>query len=356
MINQKRVIQTFLNLVQINSPTGEEKEVGDFVLQTMRGMKIKAERDKIGNIIIRLEGHGEPLFLNAHLDTVQPGGEINPKIENGIIKSDGSTILGADNKSTIAAFIEVLRFLKEGKTRPLEIVLTVSEESKNLGAINLDYSSLKAKRGFCFDCGEDLGSIILSSPFYDRFDILIKGKPSHAAFPERGVNALEIASWMINELDFGRIDDFTVSNIGIIFGGSARNVIPGEINLSGEARSFKKENLENYEKEILNFFKKAELSYKFKTEIDFVRENAGYCFNKKDEDVKKIKKILKKKSLEIKYKKSWACSDANIFNEKGIKVFNLGDGVENIHSHQESIKIEDLINLTGLIIEIIKGF
>ena len=356
MINQQRLINTFLNLVQIDSPTGKEKKMGIFVLEALSNIGIKTEMDKIGNVISIIPGIGESLFLNAHLDTVQPGEGIKPQIKNGIIMSDGATILGADNKAAVAAIIEALRYLKKDNNRPLEIVFTVSEESKNLGALNLDYSSLKSKHGFCFDCGERLGTIILESPFYDSFDILIKGKSSHAAFPEKGVNALKIASQVIGKLKLGKLDKFTVFNIGNIQGGSARNTIPGEVKLSGEIRGFREKELENHKKEIFKIFRIITSSIRAKVEMRVIRENSGYNFKKSDLKIKRTTEILREIELKVRYKKSWTCSDANIFNEKGIKVLNLGDGTRNIHTCQESIKVEDLSNLTKLIIGLIKHF
>lgn len=356
MINQQRLINTFLDLVKIDSPTGREREVGDFVLKTLNDIGIKAKRDKTGNIIIKLSGPGQPLFLNAHLDTVQPGEGIKPRIKNGIIMSDGATILGADNKAVIAAIIEALRWFKRNNTRPLEIVFTVSEEGKNLGALNLDYLSLKSRCGFCFDCGERLGNIILESPFYDSFNILIQGKSSHSAFPEKGINALKITCQAIGKLKLGKIDKFTVLNIGIIQGGSARNVVPGEIRLSGEIRSFRKENLEKYEREVCRTFETVAFSAGARVQVKIQRENNSYNFKKSALQIKRTTEILRELGLKVRHKKTWTCSDANIFNEKGIKVLNLGDGVRNPHTCQESIKVEDLISLTELIIKLIQDF
>lgn len=356
MINQRRLIQIFFDLVRIDSPTGREREVGDFVLEILREIGIEAERDKVGNIIVRLPGTGEPLFFNAHLDTVQPGEGIRPKIRNGIITSDGTTILGADNKALIAAILEALRWLRSNRTQPLEIVFTVSEESGNLGALNLDYTTLRSRYGFCFDCGERLGTIILASPFYNRLDILVKGRPSHAAFLQQGINALEITSDSISKLRLGQLDEFTIFNIGVIQGGSARNVVPGEIRLSGEIRSFREERLGRYERRIQQIFESTASPAGSEVRIDIVRENDGYDFERSDPWVREVARILRELGFRTRHTNTWTCSDANIFNAKGIKVLNLGDGIKNIHSCKENIRIEDLVNLTRLIIRLAQNF
>ncbi len=348
MINQNRLIETFLNLVKIDSPTGREKEVGDFILKIIKEIDLKEERDRVGNIIVRLPGEGEPLFFNAHLDTVQPGEGINYKIKKGTIISDGTTILGADNKVAVAAIIEALRWLKKNGRRALEVVFTVSEESENLGAFNLDYSSLRSKFGFCFDCGEKLGTVILGSPFYDSFDVLIKGKSAHAASPEKGINALGRACQSLGRLKTGRVGRETVLNVGTIQGGSARNAVPGKVNLSGEIRSFEEKDIIKWEDKINKVFMNDRVTIK--------RENNGYDFQKTDTWVKNTTKILRELNLKVYYKKSWACSDANIFNKKGLKVLNLGEGAKNIHTCQENIKIKDMVILTQLIIKLADDF
>jgi len=338
-------------MVKIDSVTGEEREMSDFALSYLLKMGLSAEKDSLGNIIAKNNGKGDPLFFSAHLDTVSPGKGIIPVIEKNTIKSKGNTILGGDNKAPLSAILEALFSTKT--KRKIEIAFTVSEESENIGALKLDYSKIESKKGFCFDCGEKIGTIILKSPFYDSFIIDIKGKSSHAAFPEKGINAIKYSSDFIKKIKIGKINNSTVLNIGKIKGGSSVNTVPEKILMEGEIRSFSKKNIENTEKQLnaISLDNK-----KIKKNVKIKRENAGYIFKKNNRDVQSICKIMSKIKIDPLYKSSWACSDANIFNEKGIKVLNLGDGVENIHTTSEKIKIKNLILLTKLIKKIIKDF
>lgn len=337
MVNQTRLVNTFLKLVKIDSPSGQEKPVGDFVIALLKKIGLKAKRDKVGNVLTAIPGPN-PILLNAHLDTIKSSVKVKPVINNGLIGTNGQMSLGADNKAGLAAVIEALRYINS----PIEAVFTVSEETDLKGAFNLDYSVLKAKHGFCFDCGEPLGTIILASPFYDGWEIIVKGKPCHAAFPEKGINALKLAGSIINQLKFGKLDDSTVFNIGVIDGGRGKNIVPGEIKMIGEMRSFDKQKLENYKKSI-----KKTLSF---SKVKIERENDGYVFKKSE--VAGIAKTLKASGLKVRYIKSWACSDANVFNARGLKMVNLGEGIRNIHGLQESIKIKDLVKLSELIIKL----
>src|SRR3989338_6943680 len=180
MINEKRLVDTFLKLVQIDSPSGQEKILVNYLVDYIKSLSLPllVVVDKSGNIICKTFQNDKPILLTAHLDTVEPGKSIKPVIKSGVIKSDGTTILGADNKVGVVAILESLTsyFEKYRNLPSLEVVFTVSEEVGNLGAINLDYSSLRSKLGFSFDGGEPVGTITTASPYYTRFDITLIGK------------------------------------------------------------------------------------------------------------------------------------------------------------------------------------
>jgi len=330
--------------VRIDSTTGNEEKMSEVVLEHLLSMGLSAKKDKHGNVIATREGEGKPILFTAHLDTVSPGTNIEPVMDGDFIKSKGDTILGADNKAAVAAILEVLR--STNTKRKLEIVFTVSEERKNTGALNLDYSKLEAKKGFCFDCGEKIGTIITKSPFYDNFKITVKGKASHAAFPEKGINALSWTAHSITKIKTGKVDKESVINIGKIYGGSTINTVPGEVILEGEIRSFDRKKIESHEKRIKKTFLN---QAKPKSSVEIEIENSGYVFTKKDKDLNEVSKILSGLGVHPRRKASWGCSDANIFNEKGIKIVNLGEGAENIHTTNERIKKESLVSLALLI-------
>lgn len=349
----KRLVQTFLDLVRIDSPSGYEEKVREYVSEFVKKLGLKPFQDKRGNLIVRVNGVGEPLLLGAHLDTVEPGRNVKPKIENGIIKSDGKTILGADNKVGVAAILEVLKFLVNNKikTKPLDVVLTVEEEEE-FGSIKLDYTKIRAKKGYIFDSLIPLGGIITASPFYNRFDIKIIGKAVHASLPHEAINALVIFNKAFSKIKIGKINNKTIANVGIVNGGHARNTIPGEITINGEVRSFVEEDVEKYSNLIVDAFRKSAEKMAGKTKSEIVRYNPGYEYEANDEFILKTKKIVEDFGLQPILVKKWACSDANIFNAHGIKVLNLGDGVNNPHTVRESVSTNDILKLSELIVSL----
>ncbi len=199
-INQKRLVSEFIKLVKISSESGEEQEIIKYLKKELQKLGFKTFIDKTGNLIAR-NSEKPKLILSAHTDTVKQGKNIKPIItKSGVIKTDGSTILGADNKSGIAAILEVLRMVKDNKQKiGLEVVFTVSEEIGLIGSSNLDFKKLKAKKAINID-GRP-GRIDAGEPATMHFDIEITGKAAHAGLrPEEGINAIRIASESISKI------------------------------------------------------------------------------------------------------------------------------------------------------------
>lgn len=352
----KSLIDIFFQLVKIDSPTGNEQQVAIFILKYLKPFVDILKKDKKGNIYARIDGKGEPLFFASHMDTVEPGKGVKPQIKKDHITSDGSTILGADNKVAIAGMLELAHYLRTSKIthRPIEFIFTYSEEVGNYGAINFDYKWLNSKTGFCFDSICPVGTIIQASPFYERFDIKIKGKAAHASLPHVANNTLYFLSSFLNEITFGKLDDDSILNIGIVRSGDVRNTIPGELIIKGEIRSFIESSLILHKKNIIDIIHKLIKKHKMKIDHEFVRENPGY---KHIDDrsltmIKQIKKIMKQIDINPEIKNAWGVSDANIFNEKGLLCMNLGDGVEGAHTTSERIKINSLEAVFQLMVEI----
>lgn len=345
------LINLFIKICQIDSPTGKEKQMADYVFNFAKKYAHLVKKDNFGNVYLRF-GREPRIFLSAHLDTVEPGRGIKPQIKGDYLVSDGSTILGADNKAAVAGILQVLKETAEKNwDYPFEVVFTLSEEVGNYGAINFDYSLLKSKIGFCFDSSNPLGTIITASPFYERFDLTIIGREAHASKPEEAINVIYPLTEIFKKQKLGKYDQNTLFNIGVINGGYVRNTIPGELNLKGEIRSFFEKNLNRAKNQFLSLLQSIEKKYQVKIRKDFVRENPGYFHQSKraKKAIQKIKNILKKMALSPQEKKVWGVSDANIFNDKNLLVFNLGDATEFTHSKQERIKIKDLIQLKEII-------
>jgi len=249
------LVELFLTLVKIDSPSGNETEVCKFIASYLEKMGIKSKTDKVGNLFACVSGKGEPVILGAHMDTVEPGCGIKPKIEKGIIKSDGTTILGADNKIAIACILAAITKVPKENRKSLELVFSVREET-NSGINEFDFSLLRGKVGLVADRASFVGVIVLSSPWIENLTVDVIGKSTHAGSPEKGINALSLASEAISKLTWGRISSKTTANIGTIKGGSAMNTIPEKIELVGEVRSFSESQLVKQVKKIRSVFTK----------------------------------------------------------------------------------------------------
>ncbi|HVZ58214.1 MAG TPA: M20/M25/M40 family metallo-hydrolase [Patescibacteria group bacterium] len=350
-----RLTQLFLELVRIDSPSGYEDMMCDFIKNYLTSLGLSPIVDSYGNIVVRVRGAGAPVLLSAHVDTVEPGRGVKPVIKSGMISSKGETILGADNKVGVAIILDILREIQEKKlsTRSLEIVFTRSEEVGNYGAVNLDYSLISAKQGYIFDNPNPVGTIITAAPFYNRFDIIITGRSIHASKPELGIHALSIAAQALRNITLGKVDKITTVNIGAIEGGHVRNTIMGELTLHGEVRSFKEENLIKATEMVTSSFSSAADSFGGKVTIEVVRENGGYQYNRKDKDILNTQKFMNKRGLTSILKEDWGCSDANIFIDYGIRTINLGDGCIATHTVDESVKVKDMQILQDIILDLI---
>lgn len=362
MNKKHQIVNTFFNLVKIYSPSGQEEEMVKETEKRFKKMGLYPLRDSYGNVIVQVPGDEkkEPLLLSAHLDTVEPCKNIKPKISNdNWIISSGDTILGADNKAAVAAIIEVVMKCKEenfSKNCPLDIVFTREEESGTFGAANLDYSMIRAKKGHIFDHSGPLGSFVLASPFYNRFDIEITGRSAHASKPEEGDNTIDLLAMVLGKFKRGRLDEDTTLNIRIIGNGDARNTIPGWVKLEGEVRSYLEEKVEKRTEEIRKFFEttlKESGSEFLEMKFSKLRENGGFKYDEEHNFIKETKKVIENLGLKAHGCNSMGCSDANLFTENGIMIIDHGYGAIKTHTREEAIKIDDLIMLEKLIYNLI---
>ena len=202
MADQERLVNSFCELVRIDSPSDEEEEVAQYLTGRLERLGLSVARDAHGNVIASEEGDN-PLLLSAHMDTVEPGRGIKPRIQGHRIVSDGTTILGGDCKAGVAAILEGLEaVVDEGLTRrPVQVVFTRGEEIGIVGATNMDYSMILAKESVVFDGNGPVNTITGASPTYMSFDVTVKGRAAHAGVePEKGLSAIRIATEIINEL------------------------------------------------------------------------------------------------------------------------------------------------------------
>ncbi|WP_017548901.1 M20/M25/M40 family metallo-hydrolase [Salinicoccus carnicancri] len=367
-MNKKRLIDQFMEMVQVDSETGHEREIADYLLKIFKEMDVEVYEDDTqketgygaGNIFVRLKGDdekAEPVYFTVHMDTVVPGTGIKPSIEGDYIVSDGSTILGSDDKAGIAAIIEAVRSLSESAVShgDVEFVITVGEESGLVGAKAFDTSVLKSRYGYAVDSTGKVGTVVTSAPTQSKIEAHIHGRTAHAGVaPEEGVSAITIASKAISKMKLGRIDSETTANIGKFEGGGPTNVVTDYVNILAEARSQDDEKMEAQTKHMIDAFESAAEELGGRAEV---KSEVMYSALKAREDsevVSTVTKAAENIGREVSLISLGGGSDGNIFAGKGIDTAILGLGYENIHTTAERMPVEELAKITELIIEIIK--
>jgi tripeptide aminopeptidase len=350
------LLPLFVELCSIASPSGHERQAADRVLAYADGLGLEAVEDDTGsriggdtgNILLRAEptvDSGEPIFLCAHLDTVQPEDEIRPVIEDGFVRNETHTILGADNKAAVVVMLDALRIiLAEGRPHAgVELLFTPQEETGCDGAKAFDTSALVAKRGFVFDHAAPIGHIVRRAPFQGTIDAVFQGRKAHAGIaPEEGRSAIAAAAKAIAELRLGRIDDETTSNVGLISGGTGRNVVPDRCELAAEARSLNEKTLTDLVGEMVDSIGFAASLAECEVEISLGNKYSGYSFSPDDPLVAHGEHALRAAGFEPQLVDCGGGADANVFNVVGVPCLNLANGMAKIHSPDEEISVADI--------------
>jgi tripeptide aminopeptidase len=287
------------------------------------------------------------------MDTV-PGTSIRPIVSDGVVCSDGKTILGADDKSGVAVILEVLNVLRAGVASPaLEIALSVGEEIGLLGAKGLDMKWFQARQALVLDMGGPIREVICAAPSSDKFDAIVHGRAAHAgAHPEAGISAIAVAAQGIAHMPLGRIDEETTANIGIIQGGEAVNVVPDRVSMRGEARSH---NVAKLEAQIAAMCKSLEdaVATHEGAELD-IRIERAYESYRLTADMPILERVAA--ALEMMgegppiLEAGGGGSDANILNARGIVAVPISTGMRGVHTHQECIAVADMVRCAELVL------
>ena len=374
MINRERLVDEFIKLASIESPSRHEGEIAGYLKKTASELgadlfedsAAKETGSESGNILCRLEGsrpEAPAIFLNAHMDTVAPGRNIRPVVRDGTVYSGGDTILGSDDKSGIAIIIEVVRTLKDRRLPHgnLELLFTVCEEVGILGAKNFDTSLLDAKFGYSLD-STDVGTLIYAAPAANYIKFTIGGTESHAGLsPEKGLSAIKLAGEALSKMQLGRIDEETTANIGVIKGGRATNIVPGLVEMEGEARSHHMGKLHRQTEEMINCLQKtiddanneAADGQKATLDVEVRLDYPLMCLDESCRAVSLAKRAAGNLDMDLTLVVGGGGSDANIFNERGINVAIMPTGMDKVHTNGEQIKIDDMILSAELLMETI---
>lgn len=351
-----KMIEQFLEMVKIDSESGNEKDMINYLEKEFQLLGAETYIDDYGNLLCRLEAlnasNETPILLSCHADTVKPGTNIQPVIKDGVIFSNGKTILGADDKAGIAEMLEALRI---ADSRPVvEVAISRQEEVGLLGVNNLDFKWLKAKKGFLLD-NDTLDTIVIGGPSYFTLDVLIKGRAAHAGMePEKGINAVLAASKAIAALPLGRLDEETTSNVGVIKGGLIRNGVPDETSFLAECRSLNHNKAVNLAKQMEEIIHKQVTSVGAKVNIQLENPIQAVQIPPDSETVIISKQALLKAGIDAKTTFITGFTDASVYNNKGIEMAVVGIGARLEHSTEEHIYISDMEKALTMIVEILR--
>lgn len=366
-IKQQRLVDEFLELIQIDSAPRDERLIADALLGKLHDLGFTVQEDdagekiggNAGNLIATLQGTKDapPLLFCAHMDRVEPGRGIKPQIAEGVIRSDGTTILAADDVAGIAAILEAVRVIQEEQIPhgPIEILFTVAEEGGLHGAKALDPSRLQAKAGFFLDSGGPVGTIVVQAPAQKSIKGTITGKAAHAGVaPEEGISAILVAAQALTKMKLGRVDGETTANIGVVKGGTATNIIPDRLDFEGEARSLDNAKLEQQVEHMVEVINTTCAEHGVQAELDVHHSYSAFRLTEEDYVVQLAVKAAEAMGLEPRLESTGGGSDANIINGYGIPSVILGMGYTDVHTTKEAIPLDQLAAAAKYVLSIIK--
>lgn len=387
-IDKNRLYQLFSELVQLDSVTFQERKSADYVKNYLKDLDVEVYEDEAwresfdivtddqgnkkaipfrwegdpldagllaGNVYAYIPGDlpGKPLIFSAHLDTVAPGmGKKAVLGEDNIIRSEGKTVLGSDDFAGIVQILEAVRLLKENgiSHRSVELVFPVAEETYSQGGRFFDYQKLRAKEAYVLDLSGPVGAAAVQAPSIVSFRIHVKGRSAHAGFaPEEGIHAIRAASEAVSKLKLGRIGTEATRNIGMIQGGTARNIIPDSVVLDGEIRSYCHEEAMKLLEETKRVFQAAAKKNGARVIVDFEVQIKAYQTDKDDPVTQRFLKVCREMGIDPELKSTFGGSDHNIFADRGIRGIVLSCGMQQVHTTEEFICLEDLYLGTALV-------
>ena len=363
MINNERLLSTFLDYVRIDSESTHEGAMAARVAGDLKAIGCQVSFDNsqdktgsdTGNLYAVLPGttDGEAILFSAHMDTVVPGVGVEPVIEDGVIRSKGDTVLGGDDKSGVAAVVEALRTITE-KNLPhptVEVVFTVCEEVGLRGSKHMDYSKVTAKKAAVLDSGGDAGKIITAAPGQYKLNAAVIGRRAHAGVaPEEGISAIQVLCEAVSNMKLLRIDEETTANIGTISAQYATNIVPERAELVGECRSRRDDKLEAQGKHMMDCLQAACDKFGATLEGGLTKAYSAYSFGPEDPFVQEVSAACKKAGLEPCLAASGGGSDANNMNLNGIKALVLGTGMAKVHTTNEEITVKNLEDTAALVL------
>ena len=376
MIKPERLKNLLIELIKIDSLSRKEYDVAMRLKREMEDLGAQVSIDdagervggNVGNLIAHFPGtapEAMPILLSAHMDTVVPGEGIVPILDGDILRTDGRTVLGGDDKSGVAIICEVLRVVKENRfpCSDVDVVFTICEEAGLIGAKCLDVNRLRARTGLVLD-SDSVGFLFTKAPAANRMEFRVHGLEAHAGVcPEKGVNAIKVAADGVARMSLGRVDYETTANIGVIEGGMAVNIVPNSVILKGEARSHSQEKLERQTEHMLRCLQDAAARHtlkvgegQFTATVDAKIERDYDRMDVSDGApiVQLVRAAAKNLRVEVKTLATGGGCDANVLNQKGLEVANLSTGMREIHTVKEWLDLKDLNLSAQMVLEVVR--
>lgn len=344
--DDRELLECFYSLVKTDSPSGEEAAVRALLREILEPLIGKGETDNAGNLKFFLSGTlpGPVRLFSAHMDTVEPGRDVAPRLDaDGVIRSDGRTVLGADDKDGITAIILAVRRLLETRVPhgAAELLFTVGEENNLSGSAKLDTAWLQAKCGWVMDGPGRPGIIYANGVGKIGFVITVRGKAAHSGIcPEKGVNAFMLAADALRKFPPGRNGNATV-NYGTLSGGKADNIVPDNVALTGEIRSSDMALIETLRKEL-------ELTWSGIASIEYGASYPPYAL-RNDRFLARTEEVLRETGLSSEIVDFKAGSDANYLARAGVDVCVIAMGRSDNHTTAESTRPEYIRTMSEVV-------
>jgi tripeptide aminopeptidase len=365
-VSEDRILNRFVRLCEIPSPTGSERAVADAVLAELRGLGVEAAEDDAagparagaGNLVARVPGTGEGwVMFCCHLDTVPEQAPIEVELADGVYRSRGETILGADNKAAVTVLVE-LAARRVAKPAPagIELVFTVAEEDGLRGAAELDLGGLRASFGYALDHATPIGEVITAAPTHQRLVAEFEGAEAHAGIrPEDGHSAIEAAAAAVAAMPLGRLDPETTANMGVISGGTAANVVAGSCRLEGEARSLDQARVAETTGGLVDACTWAASEHCCDVDIDVTEVFRAYRQPSSSPAVRLASEALRRCGHQPREVATGGGSDANALVARGFECVLLANGTEGNHTAEESVaalRITEMLAVCEAIVEL----
>ena len=342
-MKNEAMYRELVELLTTDSASGKESAIADKLEVKLRELGCTVTRDnagetfggECGNLIGILEGELDgSVMLSSHMDRVPNGYGIQPVEKDGILYSDGTTILAADDISGVCAILEGVRRAKaSGKPQPRnEIIFSVAEET-----------------GLRFVNG--------AAGMY-HLNVTLTGRPAHAGNePEKGIDAGNAMCDMLATLKQGRLDPLSTANFPMhSTGTTSRNVVCDLASFKGEARSRDLQKLEDYVAYFEDHCNAVAKKHNVGIQLEKIQNFLPFLIPEDDQVLQVAKTACEKLDLPFRVEVGGGGMDANIYNAQGMATVGVATGYTKNHTKAEQLVLEDFFRSGELCQTLIETF